>query len=136
MPNTTSSNLIRLTAPLLALWLAGAALAEPRGGGDQARADCYSQASLQLSVDMAQCAAYPAGSAAYSDCQAEAAQRYSQALVQCDINSPAIRTGSSLSARPLRPVTTPGTAIGGLKLPGATPTRLSVVMPTGARQRR
>jgi hypothetical protein len=106
--NRNSSNLIRLAAPLLALCFAGAALAQPRdgGGGDQAQADCNNAAALQLSIDMAQCAAYPGGSTAYNDCQAAAAMHFSIAIARCGAASAAATRGGALSIVP--PGRTPG----------------------------
>jgi len=68
----------------IALFLVGTALAATKSTSSTTKADCYSSAALQFSIDNAQCSGYPPGSEAANYCLASAAQKYSLAIVGCE----------------------------------------------------
>jgi hypothetical protein len=74
---------IRAAAFAAGLLHAGAALAEQKGGSDQAAADCVNRAAVQLGIDEAACAVYPAYTPIYGQCRGMAAVKYAQALIAC-----------------------------------------------------
>ena len=75
---------VRTTAFVVGVLFAGAALADAKSttSNDEA-ADCAYNASVQLSLDIAQCAVYPTISQLYGNCMADAATKYAIASSTC-----------------------------------------------------
>lgn len=77
---TLATRALALSAGLL---IAGTALAAPVSNSNQEAADCASRATLQFSIEDAQCAMYPVIAPAYGECKVRAVQNYGAALAKC-----------------------------------------------------
>jgi hypothetical protein len=93
----TTSILFRLAAPVLALCLAGPALADAKGsGGNTAMADCAGRADIAWIQAQSLCPPGPAS--LLQSCLAKAAMDHAAALIACEReNSAAISGGTRKS---------------------------------------
>jgi hypothetical protein len=79
---------VRATALVVALLLAGEAIAEQKNStADAAMANCLSQAALQLSLNHGNCAPLAPFPDAYGPCVGEAIWKYQQAVTKCTSSS-------------------------------------------------
>ncbi len=75
---------IRATAVIVGILFTGAALADSKSttSNDEA-ANCANNASIQYSIDSAQCGMYPSYTEIYGNCMANAASKWSITSAQC-----------------------------------------------------
>jgi hypothetical protein len=102
MSNRWSSSFIRLAAPLLALGIAGAALAEPNSGGAVAQAACFGEAQTKYLLELQQCASQLGNPDAYYNCRDMAQLHYALAQSACSKKAAAVSGGSVILAAPSR----------------------------------